>query len=69
MLITRARIQRVLSEGVQNLIAIFVVDEGIEDQNTTISVPSSAQQRNAIEMAFRWLADDGPKLNAGLVAL
>ena len=22
--------------------------------------PSSARQRNAIEMAFRWLADDGP---------
>ena len=29
---------------------------------------SSARQRNAIEMAFRWRADDGPTLNAGLVA-
>ena len=31
--------------------------------------PSSARQRNAIEMAFRWRADDGPTLNASLVAL
>ena len=35
----------------------FLVDEGIEDPNTTINGPSSARQRNAIEMAFRcrWL--------------
>ena len=26
-------------------------------------------QRNAIEIAFRWLADNGPQLNDGLVAL
>ena len=32
-------------------------------------IPSSARQRNAISMAFRWPADDGPTLNAGLVAL
>ena len=47
----------------------FVIDEGIEDQNITINRPSSARQRNAIKMAFRWRADDGPTLNAGLVAL
>ena len=29
--------------------------------NTTISGPSSARQRNAIEMAFRRRADNGPK--------
>ena len=46
---------------------IFLVDEGKEDPNTTISGPSSARQRNAIEMAFRWRADDGPTLGAGLV--
>ena len=46
----------------------FVVGEGREDPNTTISGPTSARQRNAI-MAFRWRADDGPTLNAGLVAL
>ena len=46
-----------------------LVDEGIEDQNTAINGPSSARQRNVIEMAFRWRADDGPTLNAGLVAL
>ena len=28
-----------------------------------------AHQRNAIEMAFCWWADDCPTLNAGLVAL
>ena len=47
----------------------FLVDEGREDPNTTISGPSLAQQRNAIKMAFHWRADDGPTLNAGLVAL
>ena len=40
-----------------------------EDPNTTISGPSSARQRSAIYMAFRWRADDGPTLKAVLVAL
>ena len=31
--------------------------------------PSSTRQQNAIDMAFRWRADDGSPLNAGLVAL
>ena len=44
-------------------------DVGREDPNSTISGPSLARQRNAIKMAFRWRADDGPTLNAGLVAL
>ena len=48
---------------------VFLVDEARGDSNTTISEPSSARQRNAIEMAFRWRADGGPTLNAGLVAL
>ena len=43
--------------------------EGRKDPNTTISGPSTACQRNAILMAFRWLADDDLTLNAGLVAL
>ena len=42
----------------------FLVVEGREDQNTTKGGPSSARQRNA----FRWRADNGPLLNAGLVA-
>ena len=46
---------------------IFLVDEGILDQNTAIYGPSSTHQRNAIEMTFRWRADDGPTLNAGLL--
>ena len=43
--------------------------KGIEDTNTAINGPSWARQRNTIEMAFRWRADDGLTLNAGLVAL
>ena len=46
-----------------------LVDEGRGDPSTTISGPSSASQRNAIEMAFRWRADGGPAFNAGLVVL
>ena len=38
--------QKVLSEGVQ--IFFFLVDEGIEDPNTTVNGPSSARQRNVI---------------------
>ena len=34
----------------------------------TIYRPSSACQLNAIQMVFRWRADDGPTLNTGLVA-
>ena len=46
----------------------FLVDEGREDPNTTISGPSSARQRNRVS-AFRWYADDGPTVKAGFVAL
>ena len=38
----------------------LTVDEGREDPSTTLSGPSSARQRRV---------DDGPKLNAGLVAM
>ena len=34
----------------------FLVDEGREDPSITICGPSSARQRNAIKMAFRWRA-------------
>ena len=47
----------------------FIIDEGREGPNTTKIGPSSTGQLNAIEMAFHWWADDGPTLNAGLVAL
>ena len=46
----------------------LLVDEWWEDPITTLSEPSSAHQRNAIKMAFRWRADDGPTMNAGSVA-
>ena len=48
---------------------VILVDEGREDPNTTMIGQSSARQRNTIQMAFHWHADDGPTLNAGLVAL
>ena len=48
---------------------IFLVDEGIEDPKTTINGRSSARQRNAIKMAFRWRADDCTTLSTGFVAL
>ena len=47
----------------------FLFDEGRMDPNTTISGPSTARQRIAIYLAYRWRADNGPTLNAGLVAL
>ena len=71
------RIQKVLLEGVQHLTRFFVVvffvlffflgggglvNEGRKDPNTTKSGPSSVRQRNAIEMVFSLLADDGPTL-------
>ena len=39
-------------------LCVFIVDEGREDPNTTINESSSALQRNAIKIAFRWFADD-----------
>ena len=48
---------------------VLLVDEGREDPNTTKSGLFSARQRNAIKMAFRWRADDGPTLNARWVCL
>ena len=47
----------------------FLVDNWIEDPNTVINGPSSASQRNAVEMTLRCRADKGPTLNVGLVAL
>ena len=46
----------------------YLVDEGRDGPNTTKSGPSSARQRNAIQMTFRWRADDGQTLNAGFAA-
>ena len=61
---SHARIQNILSEGVNLNFDVFLVDEGREDSNTTI--------RRAIigpPMAFCWRADNDPTLNAGLKAL
>ena len=43
--------------------------EGREDPNSNISGLTSIREQNAIQMAFRWRAEDGQILNAGLVAL
>ena len=48
---------------------IFLADERREDRNASISGPSLAHKRNNISMVFRWCDDDGPTLNAGLLAL
>ena len=48
---------------------VFLVDKGIEEPFPAINGPPSARQRNAIKMAFRSRAADGPALNADLVAL
>ena len=48
---------------------LCLVNEGREGPHTDISGPSLARRRNAVYMAFRWRADDGPTLDAGLVAL
>ena len=58
-----------LRNALVHALHVFLVDVGIEDPNVTINGPSSACQRNVISMAFRWRADDGPTLNAGLVVL
>ena len=42
-----ARIQKILSEG-SKFDNFILVDEGWENQNTAVSGPSSASQRNAI---------------------
>ena len=55
--------------GGQTSTKFFFYFEGGRIQNTTISGPSSARQGNVIKMTFCWRADDGPTLNAGLVAL
>ena len=47
---------------------LFLVDEVREGPNTTLSGSSLANQQNTIKVAFRWRADDGQTLYAGLVA-
>ena len=66
--IKHARIQKLLSERSNFDYVFFLLDEGIDDPNATMNGPSSALQRNAIKMVYRWRADDGPTLNAGSVA-
>ena len=67
-----ARIQRIFPEGVQ-LFFIFLVNEWIQIPLTRAIIGTPAK-RNLTPakrhlIAFRWRADDGPTLNAGLVVL
>ena len=55
--------------GDPTLTTFFLLDEGREDPNTTLSGPSLARQGNVIKMAFRWRANDGPTLNADFAQL
>ena len=73
----QTRIQKVLS-GNPTLTNVFMfvffvcflVDEGKERiQMPLIAGHHRLASENAIEMAFRWRADDGLKLNTSLVAL
>ena len=45
---------------------VFLVDEGPDDSDTT---KKAGHHWPASEMAFPWLADGGPTLNAGWAAL
>ena len=65
----QTQIHKICQRGSKFDVVFFLFNEGREDPNTTVSVPTTARQRNAINMSFGWGADDGPKLNAGLVAL
>ena len=62
-----ARIQKVLSRGSNVFFISFLqLMRGTKyyDKWAIIGLPAKCHQ-----MAFRWRADDGPTLNAGLVAL
>ena len=59
-----ARIQKVLSEGSNTDVFFFSWWDGEMIEMPLKGGPSSARGR----MAFRWRADNGPPLNAGLVA-
>ena len=59
---THARIHKVFFRFGPNFDNVFFLDE--ESQ-----ILSSARQRHAISMASPWRANDGPTLDAGLVAL
>ena len=60
------RIRKLVANACADPTLFFLVDEELEVSNTTKSGPSLSCQRNTIQMVFRWLADGGPTLNAGL---
>ena len=62
-----SRLLKALSEA-SKFDNVFLVDEGKEDPNTAINRHHRPASETPL-LAFRWRADDGPTLNAGLVAL
>ena len=46
-------------------VLIFLIDEGREDSNSTKNRPVKCH----LKLSIRWRFDDGPTMDAGLVAL
>ena len=62
IILEHKQIQKVSSEGVQLIFSLM--------RGRKIQIPLLAgHQRPASETPFRWRADDGPTLNAGLVVI
>ena len=67
MIIADQSILFVRGVGGGDKIIIFLVDRGIEDPNSRYKWATIGPASE--EIAFRWRANDGPTLKAGLVAL
>ena len=52
--------------GGPTLTTCFLIDEERKVPNTTRSEPTSVRQQNAIQVAFRWRADDGSNIECCL---
>ena len=63
------RVSRKFCQIGSNLTTFLLVDEGRKDQNITLSGPSSAHKRKGHSNGVSLACDDGPTLNAGVVAL
>ena len=69
MIIRRSR--KICQRGYNFDDVFILVDGGRKDPNATISRPDNHQPatQTPFKRQFRWHADVGPTLNAGLVAL
>ena len=64
-------IRHCIKQHIQKFSLLFLDDTsmGRKDPITSKNSPSSAYQRNTIQMTFFWQTDDGLTLNVGLAAL